>query len=124
VPPIATARTATRGAFEYEHERRGAVSQHADRAEPDAVEHDEHDGLQRDAAQDVPDRDAEVVRQCSARRVAISGRLVASDRITCPPMPSRWSSASVVFEKWMPAIQTAPAAPRNMSTRSASDMLL
>ena len=60
--------------------------------------------------------------------IAISGRFVAIDRITSPPIaspkPSRWSSTSVVFERWMPAIQTAPAATRNTSTRSASDMLL
>jgi hypothetical protein len=50
-------------ALEHEHERRGPVCQRADHTQPDGIEDDEDDGLDRDAAEDVPDRDADVVRE-------------------------------------------------------------
>jgi hypothetical protein len=48
-------------AFEHELQRCRAVGQRPAAAQPKGVERDEHDGLDGDAAEDIADRDAEVV---------------------------------------------------------------
>jgi len=57
--------------------------------------------------------------------IAISGRLVAiASRISPPsasPSPSRVDSTSVVFERWIPATHTAPAAAAKIATSSGRD---
>ena len=88
-------------------------------ADAGRVEHDEHDRLDRDPAEDVADGDADLAGYAALTVIAISGRFVATASRTPPraePKCSRLESTSVVSESWTPATQIAAAHARKINS--------